>query len=233
MALKNYMEDVVTDVADIMLKDADESGITLSMRRDIIAYSLNRLTPKYIVSGRGFVHSIIQEEKNPNLMANIINVVKEGIDVITSRKREYSDDEKVTKDLGPFLYDGHMYFNFPHFIGEVADQAALESIEGVKVTLFMNDKTCDMAEASWPNPYITNKVTAKYYSFWPSSVKLEKDEESESSFTFRIRFEHPDYYPFEREVILLINAEDRKYKYIRRNYTETIDLSALERKDKK
>lgn len=232
MALKNYMEDVVSDVVDIILKEKDIS-LSTPDRRDIIAFSLNRLPPKYIVSERGFTHSIIEEKNDPEFHANIIAVVNEAIDVVIRRPREHSADEETKNiELGPFTFDGNKYFNFPHFLGEVCSQKDLETIDKVQIKLFMDDELCEMAETSWVNPYTTKAVTGKFYSFWPKAVLKTESMEDQMSFTFKIRFDHKDYYPFEREIILLIEAEDRKYNYIRRNYTELIELTAMEMREK-
>ncbi len=230
MALKNYMEDVVTDVVDIILKERELKLSDLA-RRDVIAFTLNRLPPKYIVSERGFTHSIIDEKNDPGFKEDIITVVNEAIEVVISRPRDYEEEKKIDEKIGPVEFDGNDYFNFPHFLGEICDRMDLGVIENVKVTLYLNDELCEMHETSWINPYETKKATGKFYSFWPKAVQKTDDGDDKQTFTFRIRFDHKKYYPYEREIILLIEAEDKKYNFIRRNYTELIEMTALEARD--
>ncbi len=228
MAFKNYMEDVVTDVVDIILQEK-EINISDLGRRDIIAFSLNRLPPKYIVSERGFTHSIIDEKNNPEFKDNIVTVVNKAIEVVLTRPRGFQGAADPT--IGPVEHDGNDYFNFPHFLGELSDRTDLNYIEDVDITLYLNDKICEMHEPTWINPYVSKKVTGKFYSFWPKAVLKNQNDDEQQTFTFRIRFEHKKYYSFEREIILLIEAENIKYNYIRRNYTELIEMTALEPRD--
>jgi len=58
--LKNYMEEVVFNYIDILIKDSPYCTCHLC-RVDIAAYALNRLPPKYVVTEKGQVYSKLSQ----------------------------------------------------------------------------------------------------------------------------------------------------------------------------
>ena len=52
MKLKNYQEDIVLHVIDIMLEDNPEIEADETLISDVAAYVLNRIPAKYIMSER-------------------------------------------------------------------------------------------------------------------------------------------------------------------------------------
>ncbi len=238
MNLRNYMEDVVTDVLDILLKDRGENGhLSKQCKLDIIAFSLNRLPPKYIVSERGFTHSYIEEINNTNWKADIISVVNLGIDIISKRKRNYKN-ENISKNENKNQMDSVLkvkddnvlYYNFPHLIGQVFDKDTFKPLNKVKITLYLNDKKAESSDHSWKNPYITNEATQGFYSFWPRSIKVNSDNQTSKKFSFRIHFSCNNYFTHNKEFYIWVEPEKINYRFIRRNFTEKIDLTTLERR---
>jgi competence protein ComFB len=54
MELKNYQEDLVLHIAEIVLEDRPDVKKGGGLLLDVAAYALNRLPPRYILSERGF-----------------------------------------------------------------------------------------------------------------------------------------------------------------------------------
>ncbi|MFW5799502.1 MAG: late competence development ComFB family protein [Spirochaetota bacterium] len=244
MYLRNYMEDVVIDVLDILLKERDDDICNSHQSKlDIIAFSLNRLPPKYIVSERGFTHSFIEEINNTDWKTDVISVVNLGIDIISKRQRNHPENEEIEegilnnknniKDPIENLFvteEGVYYYNFPHIVGQVFDKDTLKPIENVKVKLYIDDKFAKSSESSWKNPYITKKVTQGFYSFWPKSVKLKSSNPLSKRFTFRLNFSKDNYYSHSKEFYIVVEPEKVHYRFIRRNFTEKIDTTILEKR---
>jgi competence protein ComFB len=58
----NYMEDIVADLLEEMLKDVDDSVCKCSKcRLDIMALALNKLPPRYVVTEKGRVYAKVME----------------------------------------------------------------------------------------------------------------------------------------------------------------------------
>jgi len=62
MRLRNYMEDAVRSILENMLEKKSYTGCKCSRcRLDIMAYALNQLPPKYVVTRKGETFTRISE----------------------------------------------------------------------------------------------------------------------------------------------------------------------------
>lgn len=61
LELKNVMEDVVASYVDEVLEQDQDFCGCHSCRLDVIAFSLNSLKPKYVVSPKGYVYAKMGE----------------------------------------------------------------------------------------------------------------------------------------------------------------------------
>lgn len=238
MALRNYMEDVVIDVLNILLKDRSNVCKSKQCKLDIIAFALNRLPPKYIVSERGFTHAYIEEINNVGLRGDVISVVNLGIDIISKRKRRNYNHQNLNEDYNIirevenlFTKEKNVYYyNFPHLVGQVFDKDTYEFLADVKVTLYLDDKIVESQDISWINPYITNTATQGFYSFWTKSIRIETKDPKPQKFTFKLLFTKKNYYSRTSEFYVVIEPEEVLYRFIRRNFTEKIDVTILEKR---
>ena len=236
MNLYNYMEDVVIDVLDILLKERDGICKCKQCKLDMTAFALNRLPPKYIVSERGFTHLYMEEINNSNWRADIVSVVTLGIDIISKRKRHDNNNAQSDKVIKKSIEKLHekdsdvYYYNFPHLIGQVFDKSLLSPINDVKVTLFLDETIVNSSDNSWSNPYITNNVTLGFYSFWPEAIKINSKAIKSQKFNFKLLFYCDNYYSYTKEFYILVEPEKIQYSFIRRNFTEKIDDTILEKR---
>lgn len=65
MELYNYMEDIVSDALEALLADKDKENESIckcqKCKLDMVAWALNRLSPKYVVSSKGRVYTKLQQ----------------------------------------------------------------------------------------------------------------------------------------------------------------------------
>lgn len=85
MELKNHMEDVVTDILEKMLLKYSICRCEIC-KKDIIAYALNHLPPRYAVTQKGDLYYRIAEFTQ-QFEIDVQVVLVEAIDVISKNPR--------------------------------------------------------------------------------------------------------------------------------------------------
>ena len=194
MNVHNMMEDLVTAEVNSLyeqVKKAASPWLTCdckNCRLDTISYVLNRITPRYVVSGRGVTHSneIFADHQ---LIADISAVAMDGLRIISSTKRPFHtlprEECELQKEENPS-------FNFPTFTGTVIDGSTFEPLSGVKLLLKLNGTTVDMVDMTWANPTQTFQSTKGAYAFWAKPIAAQSAGESKK-FEFEIEVEADGY----------------------------------------
>lgn len=176
MNVHNIMEDIVTKSVN---KNYDQivngksnwlSCDCENCRLDTISYVLNRIPPKYVVSGRGITHSsdIFEDHQ---LLADIQSLILEGMRIVNTTKRPYHAENKIKKTQDA---EKTPAYNFANIAGTVLDGTTFEPVVGAKVVLKCNGKLAPMFDESWQNPYVTCKSTKGAYNFWMKPVTAKK-----------------------------------------------------------
>ena len=194
MKVHNIMEEFVIQRVNSLydqIKRSNPSWLSCdceNCRLDSISYVLNRIEPKYVISGRGMTHSISTIEDS-QIRADVDALGLEGIRIVSATKRPYHHDIKpeITKTPEPV-------FNMPTFIGTVFDGSTFEPLTGAKITLKYDDKIAEMIDMTWQNPAKTFKSTQGAYSFWAKAVPAEEAGIARR-FTFTVEVEAPEYTP--------------------------------------
>jgi competence protein ComFB len=167
-------------------------------RMDAISYVLNRIPPKYVVSGRGVIHNA-SDLKDNQLLADINALGLEAIQTVNSVKRPYH-----TKPLKEGTDINGPAFNFPLFTGTVFDGSTFEPLSDASIYLKQNGKPVIMMDQTWNNPCRTYETTAGTYSFWIKPFPA-KNTGIKQQFNFTIEVSAPKYeqvlYTFEVPVI--------------------------------
>ncbi len=148
-------------------------------RADVCAYVLNKVPPKYVVSGRGANYNNCTE--NTQDKADLESLVMEAIRIVSSVKRPFHNQtDKITTDTvsGPA-------FNFPTFMGTIYDGTTFEPLVNAKVSLKYKGKNAEMMDHTWANPFITDKRTKASYTFWVKPLPAKAENES-AVFSFTI-----------------------------------------------
>lgn len=205
------MEDFVTKEVNKIYEQLKTKHISWldcdceTCRTDAICYVLNRTQPKYIDSERGLLHNSLDME-NTQLKADIMNTALEGIRIINNSHRSYHTKNNVDLNTEPL----EPRFNFPMIIGAVYDGNTFEPLPNAEITLKIDDVKADMADDSWSNPAQSFKSTKGTYTFWPASLKSEK-EGSTKVFNLTLEMKATGYTPVTYCIELpLISEKSRK-----------------------
>lgn len=210
MKVHNIMEEIVSKHVSViydLLKETNSSWLSCdceNCRFDSISYVLNRIQPKYVVSGRGVTHSISLLENDMQLKADIDALCNEGIRLISSTKRPFHtlprEECEVSAPKIPV-------FNFPTFTGTVLDGTTFEPISGATVLLKCDGIPVEMVDKTWANPAKTYQSTRGNYSFWIKSLPVEK-EGINRKFNFTLEISAQDYQPIIYSFELPMISED-------------------------
>ncbi len=86
MKLHNIMEDKVTEIANLLLKNEQDICTCDRCKLDVMALALNQVTPKYVVTSTGELYG------KANMMtsqsdADIMTAVTKAIDIVKQNPR--------------------------------------------------------------------------------------------------------------------------------------------------
>ena len=178
-------------------------------KTDVAAYVLNRIPPKYVVSGRGSIY--YRNEIDAQNKADIDSLIFEGAKIVNSIKRPYHTENTVQEHIEGW------YFNFPTFIGNVYDGDTFEPLTNAEVVLMMDNEKAEMIDISWFNPCITDKRTNCTYSFL---VKPQVASEKETKdFNFTLKISAPNYETCEYGFNVYSIAEKNPKKNLNTTYS--------------
>jgi len=86
LVIKNYMEDIVKRNMESQKEAGAESCWCGRCEKDVFAYALNHLPPKYVVTDRGHIYTKIQEME-VQFNADVTRVVFKAIEFVRKHKR--------------------------------------------------------------------------------------------------------------------------------------------------
>lgn len=177
-------------------------------RLDAYTYVLNRIKPRYVVSGRGITYNTTEIQSDRQLMADLDRLGIEGIRAVNSAKRPYHATAKLNAsgDWETMLPT----YTFPTFIGRVFDGTTFEPLKDAVVTLKTSEGiSATMMDASWPNPCRTFEKNNGRYSFWVApEASLKAGVEKDFGFTVEIECEDYDPVVYTFTVPLTSKVED-------------------------
>lgn len=193
MKVHNLMEEFVMEQVDDMynrLKEQKAVWLTCdceNCRIDTLSYVLNRVPPKYIVSGRGVTHTS-SELNTTQIKADVDKLVLDGIRLVSSAKRPTHTFSMETSKAFARI----PYFYFPIFTGTIFDGLTFEPLSSAEILLKINGKVAEMIDKTWSNPCKTFKATDGAYSFFVSPVQAQ-EEKIDGHFDFELDITAPDY----------------------------------------
>lgn len=206
MHVHNLIEDIVVERINHLndqIKDVNPAWFRCdcdNCRMDAVAYVLNRIPPKYVVSGRGVVYTNINIRES-QILADIDAIGLEGIRIVNSvqRPNHIAKREKKSQQNVPV-------FNFPIFTGDVFDGLTFEPLIGAEIKLTSNGKLVEMQDYTWPNPCTTYQSTKGNYSFWLKPIQTEKEKETKT-FNFSIEISAKGYEDIHYSFSLPVTSE--------------------------
>ncbi|MCQ2611428.1 MAG: late competence development ComFB family protein [Treponema sp.] len=197
MKLHNLMEEAVLNSVNTLydnLKESKASWLTCdceNCRLDTMAYVLNRIPAKYIVSSRGVTHTATDSGIS-QLKADIDTLAIEGIRLVSSSKRP-THNITMQADFQN-VSTSEPYYCFPTFTGTVLDGTTFEPLENAEITLTAKGQICQMLDQSWANPAKTYKATKGTYTFCVKPEVAEKDG-IDGHFDFKLEVKCKGYEP--------------------------------------
>ncbi len=209
MEIHNLMEDAVKRAVH-ELCDEDERGearrycTSKECRLDAICYVLNRIAPHYVTSGRGLAHMASEIEEDSQLRIDIMRLVKEGLDRVTSVQRSFYSDSGQTTSLpgeGPC-------FNFPAIKGRLFNGKSFEPVEDVDIYLYMDGTLAEMFDSRWQNPYRIVSNTPGTFLFWPAPVTAP-EAGVRHTFQGELRIEDERFEEFRHFFTLEVESDQR------------------------
>ena len=63
MKIQNYMEDIVQDELELLLKDYGDICKCQKSKYDMMVWTLNRLPPKYVITDKGRMYTKLKEQE--------------------------------------------------------------------------------------------------------------------------------------------------------------------------
>lgn len=226
MKVQNIMESYIIKRTNALYDDFVEmknSFLTCSCencRLDTICYVLNRVQPKYVVSGRGMTYANLA--LNGQTKADIDAMIIDGIRVVNAAKRPYHDQRKLKETT-----DNKPAFIFPVFMGAVYDGHSFEPLSGVSIELSADGKLVPMEDASWENPTLTYKPAKGSFTFKPASVPAEKEGETRE-FNFTITIRSADYQPLIYSFTIPLTSSKEEAPFISLKLQDSYLFSANE-----
>lgn len=210
MKVHNILEELVANSVNEMflqLKEMSTPWLTCDCehcRLDVTSYVLNRLPPKYVVSGRGAIYN--NSEDTTQLVADIESLVMEAIRVVNSVQRPYHN----TSIASDSSYGSGPTFNFPTFFGTVYNGQSFEPLSNAKVTLKVNNEIATMIDYTWSNPCTTDARSKSTYTFLVKPVDAETENESKVfDFTINIEAEGFDNLAYSFSIPVISSAKPR------------------------
>lgn len=231
MKLKNYQEDLVLHVADIVIKDRPDIKADEDLLHDVAAYTLNRLPPRYILSERGFTRLAADhwvDSDNEDGLASLVEVlilVNKAVDIVKSRRKDETPAKQADKALEEELPDVRKYWhNLPYLIGRVLDKKTNKPVFDARVHVTINGRPAEPAERGWLNPYCTNPGTKGFFSFLPKPIRSRSKNRV---ITLGLKIEHKNYKPFSLEQKIDTAGELTTYQFIRSDQILNLDDAYL------
>ena len=231
MKLKNYQEDLVLHVADIVIKDRPDIEADDELLHDVAAYTLNRLPPRYIMSERGFTRLAadhLVDSDNEEGLASLVEVlilVNKAIDTVKSRRKVDKREKGGTPPPEEELPDVRKYWhNLPYLIGRVLDEKTKRPVLDAQVRVTIDGALAEPAERGWLNPYRTNAGTKGFYSFLPKPIRSRSKNKT---CTLELAIEHRDYRPLKVAQKIETVGEMTTYQFIRSDQILNLEDSYL------
>ena len=203
MAIHNLMEELAASVLDEVCKE-DQAGsgrycVSEQCRTDALCYILNRISPRYISSGRGFAHLTEELQEDQQLMIDVMRLVHEGLQRVSAVRRTFYDTESKDALQGAC-------FNFPTIKGRLLDGAGFLPVSDVDVQLFLDGESVEMFDTRWSNPYHVSPQTPGTFIFWPAPISIE-EMGTQRKFEFELRVEESEFDPLNHLFTLELTSE--------------------------
>ena len=203
----NVMENVVVSMVDGIVGEeflAGDKGfcVTEQCKQDVICYVLNKIQPRYIVSGRGLTHFHMDYLEKLQREADLAARIYKAIDVVTGNLRP-TDSEPA--DQPPA--EGSC-FNLPAVTGRIFNSLNFEPASDVDVHLYREGRSVRMIDTKWQNPVHLVSNAGGSFSFWGAPIPAPASD-SEEIVEFEVSIDSPRFEPLQHYFQLTLRAQPR------------------------
>ncbi len=165
MVIKNLMEDKVIQFAKDYLNDIGKE-VDTKLFNDIVVYTLNRVQPQYISSGRGFLNRAFDSE-DTQISIDVRRLIDEACSMIQRRDADQLDN-KI-----PVIKKSGFYIVYPILVGNAFYGENFSRVENATVTAYSDSVIAKSYSSSFPNPFVVTKHSPGrfVFCFEPEAVK--------------------------------------------------------------
>lgn len=206
--IHNQMEDLVIETMNDLfaLDELKKRNICFcrACRMDIMCHALNRLSPEYIVSGRGYAFFKSAFDAFKQNRIDVIKCVKEAIDVVSQDRRPGHEKQENIELTGKFTPP---VFNFPVFSGRFVEGESFSPIAEGVITLKLNGQPVKMLSEAWVNPCPLTSALNGCYTFWPQPIQAENNAQKRA-FNFELELTRSGEKPISSQYNLTLTAEN-------------------------
>ena len=142
---------------------------------DVVCYALNRISPRYTVSERGFAHR--GAEDSPQILADLYAIITEGMERVSVTKRPHIPDSVDRTQVKTGLN-----YHFPVITGNLLNGINFEPLGFGTIHLIRDGDTVPMSGQKWQNPVELNEQTAGRFGFWPQIQNAKSDDRNSFEF---------------------------------------------------
>ena len=196
MELHNTVEDKVISKVGQIFNDLENDVnpnkycTCNQCRMDIICYTLNRLTPHYILSNRGASRVNNEDFEWQQQAADIAALIHEGIKRVNHNQRPNFDHSGVPahKEVASNL----PVYNVPTIMGRIFNGDNFTPLTEAVVELLWNGEPVPMKDGNWPNPCHLVSHTDGNFSFWPA-VDIASGPNKHKIFEYTLKVSAPEF----------------------------------------
>jgi len=196
MEVHNTVEDKVISEVDQIFAAFEKDGnpgkycTCKQCRMDVICYTLNRLTPHYILSSRGASRVQSDNLECQQKAADISAQILEGLKRVKHNQRPNFDHSGVAGESEP---DSKLpVYNVPAIMGRIFNGNNFSPVSDAVVELLWNGELVPMKDRNWQNPYSLVPNTDGSYSFWPAA-DLASSANKRKIFEYTLRINAPGF----------------------------------------
>ncbi len=201
MEIHNLMEDLVKKVVTSIQNDErDQSAygycISDDCCRDVICYVLNRISPRYVTSGRGLAHANVDLGDDRQVEVDIVALANEGFKRVSSTRRDYYDTGETTNVAEPNTAANGL--SFPAARGRILHGMTFEPMTRGEVALFRAGELVPMIDGRWQNPVPLTSAAPGTYIFLPASISADDTHQGmqrPALYEFEVVAEAPGFEP--------------------------------------
>jgi competence protein ComFB len=198
------MEDLVIRMVEEIFTDEELTGqkgfcTSEQCKLDVTCYALNRVQPRYIVSGRGLSHYDTDYLDKLQREADLASLIYRGIEVVDGNRRPHDSGA-----FPPQALDG-VFFTPPTFSGRVFNSVNFEPVSDIEIALYRDGELVPMVTPNWQNPTRIVTNTPGTYSFWPKPMPAAEPDVDEVV-EFEVAVDDSRYEPLRHYFQLTLKA---------------------------